>query len=218
MVIGDVLDAEPIAEAIRTEGGRAAAVTLDVTSPVAWQQAVALAESQFAGLNGLVNNAGIVAYAGAADCGDEEWARIIAVNQTGVFHGIRAAIPALRRAEGGVIVNTASIFGLHGVENYFAYTASKAAVVGMTKSAAVTYAAEKIRVNAVAPGVIKTPMLEQELADLEGVAEADLLAGQPLQRLGESEDVAYAVVYLLSREASFVTGEVLTVDGGYSAR
>ena len=120
-----------------------------------------------------------------------------------------------RRAGGGSIV---SIFGLQGAEEYFAYIASKAAVIGMTKGAALTYAKDEIRVNAVAPGTIKTPMLDQELADQGGGFGDDLLGAQAIRRLGQPEDVAYAVVYLLSSEASFVTGEVLVVDGGYSAR
>jgi NAD(P)-dependent dehydrogenase (short-subunit alcohol dehydrogenase family) len=218
VVLGDILDASSVADVIRSGGGRAEATTLDVTDRESWNAAVALAVGSFGQLDGLVNNAGITAYAGAADCTDDEWTRVTAVNQTGVFYGMRAAIPALRDSGGGAIVNTASIFGLQGADDYFAYIASKAAVIGMTKSAALSYAGDGIRVNAVAPGTIETPMLEQELADHGGDFGDDLLGAQAIRRLGQPDDIAYAVLYLLSEEASFVTGEVLVVDGGYSAR
>lgn len=220
VVIGDVLDdaGKTTALSIRDAGGTASFVHLDVTQPADWEAAISLAEREHGKLDALVNNAGITAYAGVADCTDEEWARVIAVNQTGVFHGMRAAIPALRRAGGGAIVNTASIFGLYGAEDYFAYVASKAAVIGMTKSAALTYGAEGIRVNAIAPGVIDTPMLQQEMSDLGSEGIESLLAGQPVARAGRPEDTAYAVLYLVSEESSFITGEVITIDGGYSAR
>ncbi len=217
VVLGDVLDCAPAAEEVRAAGGAALALELDVTAPSSWDAAVAQAEEQFGRLDGLVNNAGITAYAGAADCSDEEWARVIAVNQTGAFYGMRAAIPALRRAGGGAIVNIASIFGLQGAEDYFAYIASKAALIGMTKGAALTYASDEIRVNAVAPGTIETPMLEQELADQGAAFGDDLLGAQAIRRLGRPDDIAAAVTYLLSEESSFVTGTVLVVDGGYSA-
>ena len=117
-----------------------------------------------------------------------------------------------------MIVNTSSIFGLYGAEDYFAYVASKAAVIGMTKSAALTYGRDNIRVNAVAPGVVDTPMLQKEMSDLGSGGIEALLAQQPISRAGRGDDIAYAVLYLVSDESSFVTGEVLTVDGGYSAK
>ncbi len=220
VVLGDVLDeaGEASAQSIREDGGTATFVHLDVTDPQQWELAVETVERLHGRLDALVNNAGITAYSGVADCSDEEWARVIAVNQTGVFYGMRAVIPAMRRSGAGAIVNTSSIFGLNGAEDYFAYVASKAAVIGMTKSAALTYGGDAIRVNAIAPGVIDTPMLQQEMADLGPEGIESLLAGQPIARAGLPADTAYAVLYLVSDESSFMTGEVITIDGGYSAR
>ncbi len=220
VVIGDVLDddGEALAQAIREAGGTATYIHLDVTTSQDWDAAVRFAERTYSRLDALVNNAGITAYAGAADCSDEEWSRVIAVNQTGVFYGMRAAILALRRSGSGVIVNTASIFGLYGAQDYFAYVAAKAAVIGMTKSAALTYGGDGIRVNAIAPGVIDTTMLQREMSDLGPEGIDALVAEQAISRIGRPEDTAYAVLYLVSDESSFVTGEVITIDGGYSAR
>lgn len=220
VVIGDIREQEgkEVVEQISAEGGGATYHHLDVTEPEHWEAVVASTLKRQGKLDALVNNAGITAYEGAATCSIQEWSRVIAVNQTGVFLGMRVAIAALRQSGGGAIVNTSSIFGLYGAQDYFAYVASKAAVIGMTKSAALTYGRDGIRVNAVAPGVIDTAMLQQEMSDLGPQGIEALLADQPISRAGKPEDVAYAVLYLVSDESSFVTGEVLTIDGGYSAR
>lgn len=219
VVISDVLD-EPgvlLAKEIRTGGGRADYVHLDVRDDDEWSAAVACAESKFGKLDVLVNNAGIVTYEAVTDCTDEEWNRTVAINQTGVFYGMRAAIPALRRAGGGSIINVSSIFGgVRGVGGYIAYSATKAAVLAMTKSAAISYGPDNIRVNAIAPGALDTPMLREEAAHfgLDADAVAD---GQPIARLAHASETSTAVLYLASDEASYVTGILLTIDGGLTA-
>ena len=139
---------------------------------------------------------------------------MLTVNQTGVFLGMRAATPSMRRAGGGSIVNVSSIFAVNAVRGYFAYQASKAAVVQMTRAAAVDLAPERIRVNCVLPGLILTPMTETEPEE----AVATNIEMTPLGRGGEPEEVAGGVLYLASDEASYVTGAVLPIDGGYTAQ
>jgi NAD(P)-dependent dehydrogenase (short-subunit alcohol dehydrogenase family) len=215
VVLGDVLDelgAERAADLARS-GLDVYYCHLDVTRPSDWEAAVALVEERFGGLDVLINNAGIAAFASAADATDEEWDRVIAVNQSGVFYGMRAAIPALRRAGGGSIVNISSSAGVAGMPGYFAYQASKGAVVMMTKAAAVEYASENIRVNTICPGLIFTPMT---LGEPEEAVQANIV-DTPLKRGGEPIEVAYGVLYLASNESSFVTGTELVIDGGYLA-
>ena len=134
----------------------------------------------------------------------------MAVNATGVFYGMRAAIPALRRAGGGSIINIASIYGPVGAPGYVAYTASKGAVIAMTKVAALEHAADGIRVNAICPGPVRTPMSEEE-----GDASVDVT---PLRRRAEPEEISAAVAFLASDDAVYITGAELAVDGGYLAR
>jgi 3alpha(or 20beta)-hydroxysteroid dehydrogenase len=166
VVIGDVLDAEgeDVAAAIRGRGQAAQYRHLDVTDLGDWTAAIELAEREYGRLNVLVNNAGVPNYVPLLECSDDEWNRTIAVNQTGVFYGMRSAIPALQRDGGGSIVNVSSVFGgIRGVQAHIAYTASKAAVVAMTHSAAKSYASDNIRVNAIAPGAVDTPMYQQDI-------------------------------------------------------
>ena len=203
---------ELLAEVAAEIGGHAR--RLDVTSSSDWERAIEEAEARFGRVNVFFNNAGIAINNGVEDTTEEEWSAIVAVNQTGVWLGMKHIVPAMPRAGGGSIVNTSSIYGIIGSGGATAYQATKGAVRLMTKTAAVQYAAEGIRVNSVHPGVINTSMLS------EGAppdVKEQLKAATPLGRLGEAEDVAAAVLFLASDEASFMTGAELVVDGGYTA-
>ncbi len=216
VVLGDVLEKEVfvLADEIRDAGGAAEAIRLDVTSSQDWAAAVALAEERFGILNVLVNNAGIIDEGGAVDEPEWAWDRVIAVNQTGMFLGMKHAVPAMRRAGGGSIVNISSTLGVVGADDYIAYQASKGAVRQMTRSAALSYVKDNIRVNAICPGFIATPMTD--VLDDE-IHEHDI-GMTPMGRAGRPIEVSYAVVYLASDESSFVTGTDLVVDGGYLAQ
>jgi len=207
VILGDVLEeaGEAHAAALREAGLDVRFLRLDVTSPADWDAAVRAAGR----LDVLVNNAGVVRVAPIAEETDEGWAATMAVNATGVFYGMRAAIPAML-ARGGSIINIASIYGPVGAPGYVAYTASKGAVIAMTKVAALEHAADGIRVNAICPGPVRTPMSEEE-----GDASVDVT---PLRRRAEPEEISAAVAFLASDDAAYVTGAELAVDGGYLAR
>jgi len=213
VVLGDILD-EQGRKVAKELGANAAFVRLDVTVESDWQNAVAAAERMFGKLDILVNNAGIVRMAPLDETSLEAWNEVINVNQTGVFLGMKHAIPAMRRAGGGSIINISSIAGLVGLANIPAYQASKGAVRLLTKNAAVQYAKDKIRVNSIHPGRIETPMT----APLDPARREMVLSMTPLGRDGKPEEVAYGVLYLASDEAAFVTGSELVIDGGFTAR
>jgi NAD(P)-dependent dehydrogenase (short-subunit alcohol dehydrogenase family) len=209
-VVGvDVLDeaGEETAARLRGDGLDVAYRHLDVTDPAGWKALVAGCER----LDVLVNNAGIIHVAPLLEESLEDWNRLLAVNATGTLLGMQAAIPAMRAAGGGSIVNVASIFGVTGSEGYVAYTASKAAIVAMTKTAALEHAADRIRVNAICPGGVSTPMNENE-------PEGGVVPLTPLGRRAHVSEISGAVAYLASDDASFVTGTELVIDGGYLAR
>jgi NAD(P)-dependent dehydrogenase (short-subunit alcohol dehydrogenase family) len=216
VVLGDVREEEGrlLAEQLRERGLQVLFTRLDVTSSTDWESAVSLAELEYGGLNVLVNNAGVVSFSGAIDTEDEEWANVLAVNQTGTFYGLRAAIPAMQRAGGGSIVNISSTLGIGAIPGYFAYQATKAAILMMTRAAAVEYAQDRIRVNSICPGLIQTDMTDSEPED----AVQGHVALTPLGRTGTSLEISHGALYLASDESSFVTGIDLVIDGGYLAQ
>ena len=188
-----------------------------MTREADWREAVETAVHSYGKLDVLVNNAGIVLRTGIEDTSEEDWDRLMAVNAKGVFLGTKHAIPAMRRAGGGSIVNISSTAGLVGSPyGSAAYTASKGAVRLFTKVTAVQHAKDNIRCNSVHPGPIDTPMLQESLAD--PARQEDLLQRTPLGRIGTPDDIAYGVLYLASEEASFVTGSELVIDGGRTAQ
>jgi NAD(P)-dependent dehydrogenase (short-subunit alcohol dehydrogenase family) len=219
VVLGDLLEAEgkTVAEAVRAAGGEATFLRLDVTSEADWEKAVATAERLYRRLDVLVNNAGIGGGNRIEDTTAEQWDRMMAINAKGVFLGTKAAIPAMRRAGGGSIVNISSQLGLVGTDNSSPqYQASKGAVRLLTKATAIQYAKEGIRANSVHPGPIVTAMTERRRSDPE---QYRLMVSRiPLGRYGQPAEVALGVLYLASEEASFVTGSELVIDGGWTAQ
>jgi len=211
----DATAASEIAAEIIALGGSAIGQFLDVTEARSVKEAVAAAVETFGGLHLCANNAGIVTpRLDLADTPPADWSRQLDVNLTGVFNCLQAEIPALLEAGGGAIVNTSSICGLIGVSGTASYTAAKHGVIGLTKVAAMDYATRGIRVNAVAPGYVDTPMLAERGDD----ERAEIAARHPIRRMAHPGEVAEAILYLLSDRSSFVTGTVLEVDGGYLAR
>jgi NAD(P)-dependent dehydrogenase (short-subunit alcohol dehydrogenase family) len=219
VVIGDILEAEGrLTEAdIKSAGGEAVFVRLDVTNEADWQHAVATAVERFGKLDILVNNAGVSGHGKVEEVSLEEWNRVMDINSTGVFLGTKTAIPAMRRAGGGSIINISSQLGLVGTDNSSPqYQASKGSVRLLTKATAIQYAHAGIRVNSVHPGPVETPMTEARRAD-PAVREL-MLSRIPLGRYGQPEDIAYGVLYLASDEAGYITGSELVVDGGWTAQ
>lgn len=212
VAVGDILDDD--GKALVQELGDAASYAhLDVTKEEDWKAAVAGAEGEFGRVDVLLNNAGILAFGKIEDSSLEDYMKIVNVNQVGVFLGMKAAVPAMKRAGGGSIINISSVEGLRGLPRLTAYTASKFAVRGMTKSAAVELGKYNIRVNSVHPGFIDTPMTRAQ--GLEGVDVDKLFSsGVPLRRAGTPEDIVNMVVFLASDESSYCTGAEFIVDGG----
>lgn len=202
------------------ELGAAVPVSLDVTSEVDWQEVLGTIVTKHGRLDVLINNAGIRESGGVEETTLEQWHRLIDVNLTSVFLGCRAAVPAMRRAGGGAIVNVGSITGLRGTESMVAYSASKSGIVSMTSSLALDLAKDKIRVNAACPAAIRTRMVTGWLGSAPDVeaAEAAVLAKHPIGRIGRPEEVAGVIAFLASDDASFMTGLSIPVDGGRSIR
>ena len=206
--------ASPVAT-ILDRGGKAAAFAADVADPEAMNALVDFAEAQTGALHLAVNNAGIGgAQAPTGEYPIDAWQQVINVNLNGVFYGMRYQLPAIERAGGGAIVNMASILGSVGFANSSAYVASKHALLGLTKTAAMEYAQKGIRINSVGPAFIQTPLLTNNLSQemLDGLAGL-----HPMGRIGTSEEVSALTCFLLSDRASFITGSYHLVDGGYTA-
>ena len=218
VVIGDILDelGRQVEAEIAEAGGDATYVHLDVTSESDWNEAVRTAVDSYGKLNILVNNAGILIRKSIEDTTEEDWDRIMDINGKGVFLGTKAAIPAMRNAGGGSIINISSVAGLQGSPRSAAYSSTKGAVRILTKSTAVQYAIEGIRCNSVHPGIIYTDMTKDSLDTPEG--RQSWMERVPLRSLGQSEDVANGVLFLASDESSYMTGSELVIDGGMSAQ
>jgi len=204
-----------VTKAIRAESLDATFVEVDVSKPEQIEEMVAAAVETYGGLHVAVNNAGIGgAQALTGEYPIDSWQQVIEVNLSGVFYCMRHEIPAMLTSGGGAIVNMASILGSVGFANSPAYVAAKHGVVGLTKTAAIEYSAQGIRVNSVGPGFINTPLLAENLDD----ETLKVIAGMhPIGRLGEAQEVADLVAFLGSDEASFCTGGYYLVDGAYTA-
>jgi 3alpha(or 20beta)-hydroxysteroid dehydrogenase len=207
VVFGDILDAEGEAVA-KDVGAEARYLHLDVTQPGDWEYVVAAAVNHFGGVDILVNNAGIINVGTIEDYELAEWQRILDINLTGVFLGIRAVVPAMKAAGCGSIINISSIEGMAGTIACHGYTATKFAVRGLTKSTALELGPSGIRVNSIHPGLIKTPMTEWVPDDIFQTA---------LGRAAEPKEVSNLVIYLASDESSYSTGSEFIVDGGCTA-
>lgn len=190
------------------------AVTLDVTSEDDWALAVGEIVKQTGRLDVLINNAGIIAYEPLHELDMKAWMQMIAVDQTGVFLGMREAVGVMRKQKSGSIVNISSIWGSAAVSGAHAYHAAKGAVRNMTKNAAMTYVGEGIRANSVHPGFIDTPLTQSQAPDLNEA----VIAATPMKRGGKPMEVAYGCLFLASDESSYVTGTELVIDGGYLAQ
>jgi len=208
VLIGDVAHASAVVDSL---GGAVAAIHLDVRDGGSWADAIDDVEQRWGRLDVLVNNAGILRFGAIVDTPVEDYLAVVMVNQVGTYLGMQAAIPAMRRAGGGSIVNIASVEGMAGMAGLAAYSSSKFAVRGLTRVAALELAKDKIRVNVVLPGMVRSPMTE---------AFGDTSAAHrviPAGRAGEPADIAAAVLFLASNESDYCTGTELVVDGGVLA-
>ena len=220
VAIGDILDDEgkKTETEIQGLGGEATYYHLDVTVEDNWRSVVEQVESSYGKLDILVNNAAITMFRSIEETTEEEWDRIMAINAKGVFLGTKHAIPAMRRAGGGSIINISSTAGLVGSYTNPAYSATKGAVRLFTKSTALIHARDNIRCNAVSPGSVQTMMMPERF---DAPPTSDHASRVPLLARGrwsEPEEVAYGVLYLASDESSFVTGSDLVIDGGTTAQ
>lgn len=213
--IADVLHDEgrKLAASARDKGLSMHYLELDVTSELSWAAAVHAAEERWGPVNVLVNNAGITGQPGGFEVElPQVWNITVGVNQTGVYLGMRAVVPSMKRAGIGSIINISSILGFVGDSEYFAYNATKGALLTMTRSAALKLAKQNIRVNTICPGMVATPMNEAEV-ELQEYIDAT-----PMGRMAQPEEVSNAVLFLASDESSYITGTDLVVDGGFLAQ
>jgi NAD(P)-dependent dehydrogenase (short-subunit alcohol dehydrogenase family) len=219
VVVADVVieGGEETVQLIKMAGGEASFIQADVSKASEVETLVRHTVEAYGRLDYAHNNAGIEgAAAGTVDHPEDVWDHVIAINLKGVWLCMKYEIPEMLKQGGGAIVNTASVAGLIGSAGTVAYTASKHGVVGLTRAAALEFAKQGIRVNAVCPGVIRTPMLERVMT-LDSSIEARLISVEPVGRLAAPEEVAQAVIWLCSNASSFVTGVPMPVDGGWTA-
>jgi len=218
VVVADLEEASAhqVAEEIRARGGKAQALAVDVADPEAVERMVAFAVRTFGALHLAVNNAGIGGPSEAtADYPLDGWRKVIDVNLHGVFYGMKYEIAAMLKSGGGAIINMSSILGTVGFANACAYVAAKHALLGLTKTAAMEYATQGIRINAVGPAFIDTPLLSK---NLDSEVMSQLTGLHPIGRLGRPAEVSALTCFLLSERASFITGSYHLVDGGYTTR
>ncbi len=217
IVVSDISEenGKEAVDELEQKGAKAIFVKADSSSARDNEALVAAAVKEFGNLHIAVNNAGIGGPIGpTGEYPIEGWQKVIDINLNGVFYGMRYQIPAMLKAGGGSIINISSILGQAGTKGSAAYVASKHGVVGLTKAAALDYADKKIRINAVGPGYVNTPLL----SGMEDDARKALVGLHPIGRLGESEEIAELVLWLATEKASFVTGSYYAADGGYLAQ
>ena len=215
VMVGDLQDAKgaDVVARIQADGGHAAFTRLDVTDLESWNAAVALTVATFGKLTTLVNNAGIFHPGGVQSETVQGWERMVAINQTGVFYGMKAASPELVKAGNAAIVNISSLYGLIGSPDAISYHASKAAVRVMGKGAALEFVKQGVRVNTIFPGQIRTPIL----GDITPEQDAAIKAAIPMGIVGDPMDIAHGSLFLASDEARYITGAELWIDGGWYA-
>jgi meso-butanediol dehydrogenase / (S,S)-butanediol dehydrogenase / diacetyl reductase len=213
-------NADAAARVAAAIGMRARAVTADVSKSAEVQALIAGTVKAHGRLDVLVNNAGYGIVGSVVETAEDDWAALMAVNINGVYLGCKYAIPVMAKGGGGAIVNTASTTSRVGIKNRAAYVTSKGAVAAMTRAMALDHVADKIRVNAVAPGTIESPYYEKifAAADDPAALRLSLEARQPMMRLGTAAEVAKAILFLACDDSSFCTGSILFADGGWTAR
>lgn len=218
VVAADIQDekGQSLVREVADKGGEAIYVHLDVAQEAEWSEAVAATVRRFGKLTTLINNAGIANTQGVEAETLAGFNRVVSVDQTAVWLGMKAAIPEMRKAGGGAIVNISSVFGIIGSPGFVAYHGAKGAVRLMTKAAALEYAKQGIRVNSIHPGIINTPIVQS--SKIAGDAVEQFRLATPLGRLGRPEEIAFGALFLCSDEASFVTGAELVIDGGWTAQ
>jgi NAD(P)-dependent dehydrogenase (short-subunit alcohol dehydrogenase family) len=217
VLVTDTLDesGEAVALELRGAGHDVQYMHLNVTSEDDWKSVISAAEQRWGRVDILINNAGIVGtMKSVEDEGLEGWSKTTAINQQGVFLGLKYGVPAIERSGGGAVVNTCSINGTVGNPGSFSYQASKGAVKMMTRAAAMEYANRGVRINSVSPGLVMTAMAAEEGEE----SNREFSNATPMKRAAQPIEVSYGVLYLASDEASYVTGADLLIDGGYTAQ
>lgn len=212
---------DKVAEKLKATGTQVLALAVDVASEEDWKKVANEADKMFGRVDILVNNAGILRMEGVEAATKEQWDKIIAVNQTGTWLGIKYIVPLIRKAGGGSIVNLSSVYGLIGTGTSVAYQASKGAIRVISKTAAMEFAKDNIRVNTIFPGMIETSMIETGIETGQSGEEANTMTEQflkliPMGRMGDPKEIANAVLYFASEESSYTTGAELVIDGGWT--